>query len=575
MNYVAYLVLRRLRAPLITLIVIYSISVLGYVLIPGVDGDGQPYHMNFFQAFYFVSYMGSTIGFGELPYEFTAPQRFWTLFCIYGTVVCWIYSIGAVIAILRDQTFIHLIQRHRFRHSVAKIREPFFLVCGYGLTGSAVVADLCRRGIQSVVVEIDPARTEALELDNLPFDVPCLCADAAEPDVVQDAGVARQNCIGVLCLTDDDHVNLYIALASKLLAPHRMVLSRVATREYAGNLKSFNTDHVIDPFETFAEYLCNAVFHPYRQLAYNWLISPQHRALGSVMTPEPGRWIICGYGRLGKAIQRRFEQNGLETVIIEPDPEGQQVKDDYRVVKGLGTEAHTLIEATIQNSVGIVAGTGDDANNLSIVLTARDLNPDLMIVARQNRHHNTAVFRAANVNMIMDPNMIIAQRIIALIKTPLLIRFLEEIKEHDEERCEQLVQHFDVLVRDNPLDSWSLAVDLDTTPTLFGALQRGETVLLRHLTAHPQNRTAQLPCMALMVLRDGNAITLPNEDFAVQTEDEILFCGRSHVSSKMSWTVGNVHVLRYVINGQDDEAGYLWQRLFKKKGKTPDLGDRV
>ena len=86
MNYVAYLILRRLRAPLITLIVIYSISVLGYVLIPGIDGDGDPYQMNFFQAFYFVSFMGSTIGFGEIPYEFTAAQRFWTLFCIYATV---------------------------------------------------------------------------------------------------------------------------------------------------------------------------------------------------------------------------------------------------------------------------------------------------------------------------------------------------------------------------------------------------------------------------------------------------------------------------------------------------------
>ena len=67
MNYVAYIVLRRLRAPLITLIVIYSMSVLGYVLIPGVDSEGEPYRMNFFHAFYFVSYMGSTIGFGELP----------------------------------------------------------------------------------------------------------------------------------------------------------------------------------------------------------------------------------------------------------------------------------------------------------------------------------------------------------------------------------------------------------------------------------------------------------------------------------------------------------------------------
>lgn len=566
MNYVAYIVLRRLRAPLITLIVIYSMSVLGYVLIPGVDSEGEPYRMNFFHAFYFVSYMGSTIGFGELPHEFTSAQRFWTLFCIYATVVGWIYSIGAVIAILRDQTFINLIQRSRFRHRVQNIREPFYLICGYGLTGSAVVADLCRRGIQSVVVEVDHSRIDALELDNHPFDVPRLCADAGEPDVLRDAGIEHPNCIGSLCLTDDDHVNLYIALASKLLAPDRMVLSRVATREYAANLASFGTDHVIDPFETFADYLTNAVVAPYRQLVYNWLISPQHRSLQSMIIPHKGRWIICGYGRLGKAIQKRFESKGLETVIIEPDPEGQNVKDDYRVVRGLGTEAATLLEAGIQNAVGIVAGTADDANNLSIVLTARDLKKTLMTVARQNRHPNQPVFKAADINMIMDPNMIIAQRIMVLIKTPLLIRFLDAIRDKDEDWCEKLIRRFDVLVKNSPLDCWSLTLDKETTPAVYEMLRKGRPVHASVLTAHPQNRNRQLPGMALMVERNGELHLLPEDDFELRLEDQILFCGLSRVLAQMLWTVYNYNVFEYVVSGSDNETGYLWQRLTRKRG---------
>ena len=105
MNYVAFLILRRLRAPLIALIVIYSVLILGYVLIPGEDANGNEYRMSFFHAFYFVSFMGSTIGFGELPYAFTAAQRFWTIIAIYSSVIAWIYSIGAVVAILRDESF--------------------------------------------------------------------------------------------------------------------------------------------------------------------------------------------------------------------------------------------------------------------------------------------------------------------------------------------------------------------------------------------------------------------------------------------------------------------------------------
>lgn len=104
MNNVVYIVMRRLRRPLITLIVVYSISVLGFVLIPGVDDQGQPYRMDFFHAFYFVSFMGSTIGFGEVPYAFTDGQRMWTMLCIYATVIAWLYGIGAMLATFQDPT---------------------------------------------------------------------------------------------------------------------------------------------------------------------------------------------------------------------------------------------------------------------------------------------------------------------------------------------------------------------------------------------------------------------------------------------------------------------------------------
>ncbi|WP_315982829.1 ion channel [Aliamphritea spongicola] len=67
MHDVLYLLLRRLRKPLITVIVVYAVAVTGFVLIPGQDDAGQPWRMDFFHAIYFVSFMGSTIGFGEIP----------------------------------------------------------------------------------------------------------------------------------------------------------------------------------------------------------------------------------------------------------------------------------------------------------------------------------------------------------------------------------------------------------------------------------------------------------------------------------------------------------------------------
>ena len=70
MNRVTFLVLRRMRTPLLILLGAYTVTVLGLTLIPGVDDQGQPWRMDFFHAFYFISYMATTIGFGEIPYEF-------------------------------------------------------------------------------------------------------------------------------------------------------------------------------------------------------------------------------------------------------------------------------------------------------------------------------------------------------------------------------------------------------------------------------------------------------------------------------------------------------------------------
>ena len=99
MNSIFFLILRRLRAPLITLIVSYGIAVFGFTLMPGLDAEGRPWHMSIFEAFYVISYTATTIGFGEIPYAFSQDQRLWMTFSIYLTVISWFYAIGKIIAL--------------------------------------------------------------------------------------------------------------------------------------------------------------------------------------------------------------------------------------------------------------------------------------------------------------------------------------------------------------------------------------------------------------------------------------------------------------------------------------------
>ena len=177
-----FLVMRRMRAPLIVLIVIFAVSTLGLTLIPGQDAAGRPWRMGFFDAFYVMSYTASTIGFGEIPYPFTYNQRMWVTISIYLTVVGWAYAIGSLLALVQDRSFRQALALQHFTRKVRRLREPFLLIAGYGQTGE-LLGPLARRAGPPVRGD-RPAtarRIDDLYLDSYHADVPGLVGDARDP----------------------------------------------------------------------------------------------------------------------------------------------------------------------------------------------------------------------------------------------------------------------------------------------------------------------------------------------------------------------------------------------------------
>ncbi|MBA4502397.1 potassium channel family protein [Marinobacterium marinum] len=562
MNNLVFLFMRRLRAPLITLITVYAVSVFGMTLIPGQDADGNVWYMDFFHAFYFVSYMGTTIGFGEVPYEFTDAQRMWVTLSIYATVVSWLYSIGQTLAVLQEPMFGRLMRLRGFTSHVRHLREPFYLVCGYGVTGSIVVRRLVERGIRVVVVDIDQERIDALELDNLTLPVPALCGDASLPDILDYAGLQHSQCVGVLALTNNDNVNLSIAIASKLLAPKRQVITRTNSEVTTANMASFGTDMIVDPFRAYADYMALAARSPHKLLVYDWLMNPRHRALSTAYKHAPGRWIICGYGRFGRALTTAFSAEEMEVTIIDPSP-GTLAPVANGVV-GVGTEAHTLDEAGITSAVGVIAGTANDADNLSIIMTARELNPKLTTVVRQNLHQNALIFRNSRCDFVMEPGRIIANRILAQLKTPLLPLFLECLQQQDDVWAHTLVNRMSHVVGDRELDSWAVRVSPETAPAIMAMLSE-QPVTLRYLNKDPRQHDRMLPCFPLLLKTETDVHLLPGELHALSPGDELLFCGLTVAKRQMEWSVNNYNVLHYLLTGEDPPHTVLARLLRRHK----------
>ena len=593
MNNIIFVLLRRLHAPLIFLLSVYAISVLGFVLIPGMDDQGRPWRMDFFHAFYFVSFMGTTIGFGEIPYPFTPAQRMWAAVSIYGTVVAWLYCIGALFSALQNKAFQELLTVNAFRRRIRRLSGDFYLICGYGDTGSMLVRALTEAGMQAVVVEIDPERVNALELEDLPTFVPGLCADAAQPENLRLAGLENPRCICVVALTNHDQVNLKIAITSKLLNPRQLTIARAETEDAYQNIHSFGTEHIINPFQTFAGRLAMALHAPGMYLLYEWLTSVPHEPRTKPLFPERGKWILCGYGRFGKAVYARLEEEWSDVTVIEAKPEMTGAPEG--VVVGRGTEAATLEEAGIREAVGIVAGTDDDGNNLSILMTARQLNKDLFTVVRQNSRTNDAIFEKIEADLIMRRGSIIAHKIFALIQSPLLDAFLKLARQQDNAWANQLISRLVAVLKDEPPDSavqdesarsggpdttsdsnavdeppvtWEIDVTMADAPAVYEVVADGQPVRIQDLYRDPRYRTERLCCLPLLLRRDAEDILLPDDLVELQEGDRILFAGQARARGMMDWIRGNRNVLGYILTGEEHPSGYLW-RLFSRKDQTP------
>lgn len=571
MHNILFIFLRRMHVPLIVLISVYAVSILGFVLIPGVDDQGNPWRMDFFHAFYFVSYMATTIGFGEIPYTFTDAQRMWALFSIYGTVISWLYAIGYLLTVIQDPLLRQLLTEKSFHRNVKRICEPFYMICGYGDTGSFLVRALTEAGMRAVVVEIEQDRVNQLDLVGYKTSVPGLCADASVPENMIKAGLQHPWCAGVIALTNQDNVNLKIAITSKLLNSNLRTIARAETHDAEENIASFGTDHVINPFDTFAGRLALALHSPGMYLLYEWMTSVPHESLREPVFPPHGRWILCGYGRFGKAVHDRLKAEGVSTTVIEATPDKTGTPSDG-VVVGRGTEAKTLHEADIQHAVGLVAGTDDDANNLSIVMTAKQLNPDLFTVMRQNDRANDVIYQAAGSDLVMQRGSIIAHKIFAAITIPLLNDFLSIARRYDDEWANQLISRIGGITGDEAPRVWMLTLDEEMAPAMFDALAQGTTITVGHLTINPHNCCEYSPVIVLMIKRQDEEtrqdILLPASQEPLQTGDQLLLCGRYGSQPTVEWLVSNTNVLEYVLTGEDRPAGTIWRLWSKSRTAT-------
>jgi len=563
---VSMVVLRYMRGPVFVLIVVYAIGIIGMALIPGRDADGNVVYMNLFHSFYFFTYTATTIGYGEIPRAFSDEQRLWAIVCVYMGAVAWLYAIGSIFRLVQNRHFLLALNEHRFARKVRRLHREFYIICGFGDTGSLLARGLSDHWLRGVIIDIDPERIKALGLRDYRRSMPGLCADPTIPRYLEDAGVRMPNCKAVVILTMDDKINARIAVMARLLNPDIHILCRSTTKRHIEHLRSLGNVTIINPFEIFAQLLSMAITAPRLHNLNSCLVQNPNVRLGQPVVLPTGNWIICGYGRMGQWLYRHFVMNGIRPVII--DPEATEMEGAAKVISGHANR-ETLKEAGLEQAVGVVAGTDSDHDNLSILMSVKAINPGTFTIVRQNRHENQVVFDAAKADLVLQSSLTTARRVLKHLISPQVQVFLDYLRDQGEGICEQTVARLQAMIGDQRPHLWHSTISADGAVALSEYLRSGKTLTLGQLRRDPHQLDNSIACMPFTIRRNGECLMLPGDSEPVMLGDDILCCGTESGEKLLSATMNNADTLDYLVTGRDPARGYLF-RWLERRGKAPD-----
>ncbi len=160
-------------------------------------------------------------------------------------------------------------------------------------------------------------------------------------------------------------------------------------------------------------------------------------------------YIICGVGRVGSNVAHELLMTGRKFVMLDSNLhniENYLVRDPEQLfIHGDATDNDVLIAAGILNARGIFAVAPDDTLNLVISLSARQLNPDVRIVARCHDLKNAEKTRSAGADEIVSPDFTGGLRLVSAMVRPHVVSFLDDMLQSDERlRMEEIVlpEHF-------------------------------------------------------------------------------------------------------------------------------------
>ena len=147
-----------------------------------------------------------------------------------------------------------------------------------------------------------------------------------------------------------------------------------------------------------------------------------------------GHTVVCGYGRNGKQAVAKLREFNMPCLVIDKNPEVFKELEALNVpyVDGNATEDESLLRAGISKAKSLIAALPSDADNLFIVLSARQINKDFTIISRASNETSISKLRIAGATNIIMPDKLGGDHMASLVVTPDLVEFVQRLTISEE-----------------------------------------------------------------------------------------------------------------------------------------------
>ena len=217
--------------------------------------------------------------------------------------------------------------------------------------------------------------------------------------------------------------------------------------------------------------------------------------------------ILCGYGRNGMEAAERLKEYKQPFVIIERDKEIiERYEEEILFIEGDANDDQVLKEAGIERAQYLIAALPDDAANLFVVLSARQLNKNLFIISRASLVTSQKKLHLAGADKVIMPDKIGGSHMAALVVMPDLITFMDKLSTEGEHTTN---------LEEVPIEDFKDQIDCNSLRDLDLRKKTGCTIIG-------------------YIAPDGEYIINPEADLQLQAKSKIIVLGRPEQIDKLN-----------------------------------------